>query len=463
MSQEVRIERDSLGEIPVPKMAYYGIATERAKRNFNISGVSADKKMIYALVIVKKAAALANHEVGSLSLKKCRFIEQACDEILAGKFDDEFVTDSIQGGAGTSFNMNVNEVIANRANELAGFALGSYSLVHPNDDVNMGQSTNDVVPTAAKLALIWKAEVLGLAMNRMIAVLLDLAEEFDDVIKLGRTHLQDAVPIRLGQVFAAFASVHMRELNHLEFALSDMHVLNMGATAVGTGITASRRYIELVTGYINELSGIYFLPASNLVDATRHTDYYTRLSASLKNCAVSLSKMCNDLRLMASGPRGGLAEIILPPVQPGSSIMPGKVNPVIPEVVNQVCFSVIGNDVTVSKAVEAGQLELNVFAPVIVKTLLESISLLTQAIDTLTEKALTGLQSNRENCSLITEHSAGVATALIPYIGYDRASSIAKESLARRVSVREILLEEHLFDEVQLDEILNVYHMTEIR
>lgn len=459
-TSKYRIESDSLGEKLVPKDAYYGIQSLRGKENFQITKQKVHSEMIKAVAITKKAAALANYQAGMLSENISQAIVQACDEIIAGKFQNQFITDMIQGGAGTSINMNANEVIANRAQELLGGKKGVYDIVHPNDHVNFGQSTNDVIPTAAKIATIKLANRLLVEMRHLHKAYLDKANEFGGIIKMGRTHLQDAVPIRLGQEFNAFASALERDIKRLEDGLEDLKLLNMGATAVGTGLNANRKYIENVVQILAELTHIDFKQADDLVDATRNLDPFVWLSSALKTCAVNLSKTANDLRLMASGPKAGFNEINLPQMQPGSSIMPGKVNPVIPEVVNQIAFQIIGNDVTITKACEAGQLELNVFGPVIYANIFQSLDILRRGIRTFSEKAITGITVNKDMCIHYVERSAGIVTALAPHIGYKLASEIAKEAIKLNRSVKELVIEKQILTQEELDVILNINNLT---
>ncbi|MDF2699091.1 MAG: aspA [Haloplasmataceae bacterium] len=455
-----RIEVDSLGEKLVPIDAYYGIQSLRAKENFQITKIKVHKEMIKSIAITKKAATLANFEAGMLRDDMCKAIIKACDEIIAGKFQGQFITDMIQGGAGTSMNMNANEVIANRAQELLGGKKGVYDIVHPNDHVNFGQSTNDIIPTSGKIAVINLTEKLLLEMRRLHRSYLDKALEFGGIIKMGRTHLQDAVPIRLGQEFNAFASALERDINRTEGALKDLKILNMGATAVGTGLNANLKYIDKVVNILSELTHIDFVQADDLVDATRNLDPFVWLSSALKTCAISLSKTANDLRLMSSGPKTGLNEINLPQMQPGSSIMPGKVNPVIPEVVNQIAFQVIGNDITITKAAEAGQLELNVFEPVLFANLFQSLDILRRGIRTFYQNAISGITVNKELCILYVERSAGIVTALAPHIGYKLAADIAKEAIKLNKSIRELVIEKEILSKEDLDIILNINTMT---
>ena len=460
MELEYRIEKDSLGEIQVPKDALYGAQTTRGNMNFRITGRTMHPIMIRSIGLVKKASAIANSKCGFIDEERLGFITQACDEVIEGKLDQWFVTDCIQGGAGTSFNMNANEVIANRAAQLAGKEIGKYDYIHPNDHINFGQSTNDVFPTSARLTCTYLVEDLLEELNLLHKSLVKKAKEFDDVIKMGRTHLQDAVPIRLGQEFNAYATSLRRDIKRIKIAFNDLKAINMGATAVGTGLNADEQYKKIITPILSDLSCIDLTSAKDLVDGTRNCDTLVWASSSLKVFAVNLSKMCNDLRMMASGPKAGLAEIKLPEKQPGSSIMPGKVNPVILEVTNQVCFNVFGNDQTVTKAAEAGQLELNVFEPVLFKNLFESIEILTSACHTLRVNCIDGIKANRENCLFFVERSVGSVTALAPHIGYANASSIAKQALRENRPLREVLLESGLISEEDLEVVMNVYEMT---
>ncbi|TCP59676.1 aspartate ammonia-lyase [Tumebacillus sp. BK434] len=455
-----RVEKDLLGTKDVPADAYYGIQTLRAVENFPITGIPPHVEMIRALAAVKKAAALANMEVGVLKKKIGEAIAQAADEVLDGQFHDQFIVDSIQGGAGTSMNMNANEVIANRAIELLGGAKGEYLHCSPNTHVNMAQSTNDVFPTAIRIASLNLAQGVVTELDNLRNALQAKAQEFDQVIKMGRTHLQDAVPIRLGQEFSAYARVISRDYDRVVRSLDNLREINMGATAVGTGLNADPRYIVKVAEHLRSITGLDLKRADDLVDATQNTDAYTEVSGALKICAVNLSKICNDIRLMASGPRTGLGELNLPPRQPGSSIMPGKVNPVMAEVVNQVAFQVIGNDHTISLASEAGQLELNVMEPVLVFNLLQSLSILQNALRVFRERLIEDLTANVERCRQLVEMSVGVVTAINPHVGYETATMVAKEAIQTGRSVREICLERGILTEEELDVILNPFEMT---
>ena len=457
---EVRVEKDLLGTKEVPKDAYYGIQTLRAVENFPITGIPPHVEMIRALAAVKKAAALANMEVGVLKKTIGEAIAQASDEILNGGLHEQFIVDSIQGGAGTSMNMNANEVIANRAIELLGGEKGNYLLCSPNTHVNMAQSTNDVFPTAIRIAALNLAKGTIDQLDLLRSAFLDKSVEFDQVIKMGRTHLQDAVPIRMGQEFEAYARVIGRDVERVTRSLVNLREINMGATAVGTGLNADPRYIVKVTEHLRAITNLDLQRAEHLVDATQNTDAYTEVSGALKICAVNLSKICNDIRLMGSGPRTGLSELNLPPRQPGSSIMPGKVNPVMAEVVNQVAFQVIGNDHTISLASEAGQLELNVMEPVLVFNLLQSLSILQNAVRVFREHLVEGLTANVERCREMVERSVGIVTAINPHVGYETATLIAKEAIQTGRSVREICTERGIMTPEELDVILNPFEMT---
>lgn len=457
---DVRIEKDLLGTKEVPMAAYYGIQTLRAVENFPITGIPPHLELIKALAAVKKAAAIANMEVGVLKKEIGDAIAKAADEILEGKFHDQFIVDSIQGGAGTSMNMNANEVIANRAIEFLGGERGQYLLCSPNTHVNMAQSTNDVFPTAIRIASLNLAHGMLEQLELLRQALAQKAVEFDQVIKMGRTHLQDAVPIRMGQEFEAYSRVIGRDVERVKRSLDNLREINMGATAVGTGLNADPRYIVKVTEHLCTITNLDLVRAEHLVDATQNTDAYTEVSSALKICAVNLSKMCNDLRLMASGPRTGLSELQLPPRQPGSSIMPGKVNPVMAEVVNQVAFQVIGNDHTISLASEAGQLELNVMEPVLVFNLLQSLSILQNVLKVFREFLVEGLQANVERCRELVEKSVGIVTAINPHVGYETATSIAKEAIQTGRSVRDICTERGVLTPEELDVILNPFEMT---
>lgn len=455
-----RLESDSIGSLQVPSDAYYGVQTLRAKNNFFITGYRLNPIFISSLAYVKKAAAICNMEAKTIQEDIAKAIIQAADEIIAGKFRDQFITDVIQGGAGTSMNMNMNEVIANRANELLGGALGTYDKVHPNDHVNFGQSTNDDVPTSGKLTIQFLLKDLVNNLEDLYSAFQSKATQYDHIIKMGRTHLQDAVPIRVGQEFRAFSAPIKRDIERLKSAMHELSFVNMGATAVGTGLNADVNYIQRVVEVLSEVTGFSFSQCEDLVDGTRNLDSFVYLSSILKTCAVNLSKTANDIRLMSSGPKAGIAELILPQEQPGSSIMPGKVNPVIPEVMNQVCFQIFGNDVTITKAAEAGQLELNVFEPVLFFNLFQSIQILTNGIRTFIDNCIAGIQVNEEDCKYWLTRSVGVVTALSPHIGYKVAAEIAKLSLKTGKPVYDLVLEQGLLEKEKLDVILNPFEMT---
>ncbi|WPK11872.1 aspartate ammonia-lyase [Lysinibacillus louembei] len=460
MEQQMRIEKDFLGERQLPLEAYYGIQTLRATENFPITGLSLHTSLIRAMGIVKKAAALGNMEVELLPKEIGVAIIVAADEIIAGKWDQQFIVDPIQGGAGTSINMNANEVIANRALEILGKEKGDYATISPNSHVNMSQSTNDAFPTAMHIAILTLIEELLATMQHMQDTFDKKAAQFAHVIKMGRTHLQDAVPIRLGQEFEAYSRVIGRDIKRIARTREHLYEVNMGATAVGTGLNAVPNYILAVDRHLAELSGFPLTGATHLVDATQNTDAYTEVSSALKICMVNMSKISNDLRLMASGPRAGFNEIFLPARQPGSSIMPGKVNPVMPEVLNQVAFQVIGNDHTISMASEAGQLELNVMEPVLVFNLIQSLSIMNNVFEAFTEHCLKDIQANEERMKEYVEKSVGILTAVNPHIGYETAARLASEAIRTGQSIRELCIEAGVLTAEQLDLILDPYEMT---
>ncbi len=458
---EYRVEHDSIGEKQIPRDAYYGVQTLRAAENFFITGLKIHPEFINSFAQMKKAAAITNFEVGRLDKKRADAIVQACDEIVEGKFHDQFIVDPIQGGAGTSLNMNANEVIANRAIEIMGGQKGDYSVVNPNDHVNYGQSTNDVYPSCGRLTtlkLLYKAQA---ELERLYKALMKKSEEFNHVIKMGRTQLQDAIPIRLGQEFRAYATAIRRDINRFDRAKDEMRSLNLGGTAIGTGLNADVQYLQRVVRNISLISGLELVQAYDLIDATQNLDGYVACSGITKSCSVNLSKMCNDLRLMSSGPRTGLGEINLPARQNGSSIMPGKVNPVIPEVVNQVAFHVIGNDMTVAMAAEAGQLELNAFEPIIFYKLFQSIETISCAVHTLVDNCILGITANEDRCKNMVENSVGIITAICPYVGYEKAAIVAKEAIRTGSSVRELVIRDNLLTREELDIILDPVSMTE--
>lgn len=456
-----RVESDLLGEKSISNEVYYGVQTLRALENFKISKhkLSDEREFIKALGVVKLGAAQANFALGILDKEIFTAIEKACLDVIEGTLDAHFPVDLFQGGAGTSTNMNTNEVIANRALEYLGHEKGAYNFCSPNDHINLSQSTNDAYPSALKLALFQKNKALIEALEKLFFAFDRKASEFIDVIKMGRTQLQDAVPMTLGQEFEAFAATLEEEITRLN-NLSDLFLeINMGGTAIGTGLNAPKKFPKICADKLATATGEAFVPAADLVEATPDTGSYVIYSSALKRMAVKLSKICNDLRLLSSGPRAGLNEINLPPMQPGSSIMPGKVNPVIPEVVNQVCFKVYGNDLTVTFAAEAGQLQLNVMEPVLCQSIIESIVFLERALDTLREKCIVGITANREVCLNMVKNSIGIVTALNPHIGYKNSTKIAKEALETGKSVYYLVLEHKLLSQDKLDEILDPKNM----
>lgn len=458
---EFRVEKDSIGTKDVPENVYYGVQSLRAAENFHITGLNMHPEIINSLAYIKKAAAITNCEAGLLDKRRTQAIVQACDEILEGKFREDFIVDPIQGGAGTSLNMNANEVIANRAIEILGGKKGDYSVVNPNDHVNCGQSTNDVIPTAGKMTSLRLLKKLKKQLLRLHSALEQKADEFDGVIKMGRTQLQDAVPIRLGQEFKAYSVAILRDLNRMDKAMDEMRTLNMGGTAVGTGLNADESYLRRIVPNLSEISGMDLVQAYDLIDATQNLDSFVAVSGAVKACAVTLSKIANDLRLMSSGPRAGFGEINLPAKQNGSSIMPGKVNPVIPEIVNQVAFNAIGNDMTITMAAEAGQLELNAFEPIIFYCLFQSIDTIAYAVNTFVDNCVIGITANETRCRYFVENSVGIITAICPYVGYQKAAEIAKEAIKTGESVRKLIIERGLLTKEQMDEIMDPVQMTE--
>ncbi|MBN9336817.1 MAG: aspartate ammonia-lyase [Chryseobacterium sp.] len=459
--EQYRIESDLLGELEVPANAYYGVQTQRAINNFNISGqrLFSYPEFINALAYIKKGAAKTNYELGLLEENLYQHIIKACDKVISGKYNQEFPIDMIQGGAGTSVNMNANEVIANITLELLGHQKGEYQYCSPNDHINLSQSTNDVYPSAIKIALYNMNKVLVEKLKLIIEAFRQKGIAFQDVIKMGRTQLQDAVPMTMGQEFEAFAATLEEDIEKLNNNALLFVEVNMGATAIGTGLNAPKGYAKRCAENLAEITGIPIVSAPDLVEATPDTGAYVIYSSAMKRMAVKLSKICNDLRLLSSGPRAGLYEINLPPMQPGSSIMPGKVNPVIPEVVNQVCYKVIGNDLTVTFAAEAGQLQLNVMEPVLCHAIMENIHFLCNALDTLREKCVSGITANKEVCLNMVKHSIGIVTALNPYIGYKNSTKIAKEALETGKSVYNLVIEHQLLSQEKLDEILDPKNM----
>ena len=448
---DYRVEKDSIGVKDIPEEVYYGVQTLRAAENFHITGLNMHPEIINSLAYIKKASAITNCEVGILEKKKAQAIVQACDEIIEGKFHDAFIVDPIQGGAGTSLNMNANEVIANRAIEILGGKKGDYTIVNPNDDVNCGQSTNDVIPTAGKMTSLHLLQNLKKQLLRLYDALNEKAKEFDHVIKMGRTQMQDAVPIRLGQEFKAYSVAIMRDIHRMDKAMDEMRTLNMGGTAIGTGINADENYLRRIVPNLSEISGMEFIQAFDLIDATQNLDSFVAVSGAVKACAVTLSKMSN----------AGFGEINLPAKQNGSSIMPGKVNPVIPEVVNQVAFNIIGNDMTITMAAEAGQLELNAFEPIIFYCMYQSIDTLGYAVETLVDNCIVGITANEERCRQLVENSVGIITAICPHVGYEKTADIAKKAINSNESVRSLILKENIMDEEELSRILDPIHMTE--
>jgi aspartate ammonia-lyase len=457
-----RTEHDLLGDREVPAHAYWGVHTLRATENFHITDtpISIYPDLIDALACIKQAAAQSNHELGLLDAVRCAAIVQACEEIRQGKLHDQFVVDVIQGGAGTSTNMNANEVIANRALEILGHAKGDYQHLHPNEHVNIAQSTNDVYPSALKLASFVGVQSLVAAMSLLRGAFERRAVAFADVLKMGRTQLQDAVPMTLGQEFSTYAVMLGEDEARLREASLLICELNLGATAIGTGITAHPDYASLVMRKLRDITGTPLTTAPNLIEATQDCGAFVQLSGVLKRVAVKLSKICNDLRLLSSGPRAGFGEINLPPMQAGSSIMPGKVNPVIPEVMNQIAFEVIGNDLTVTFAAEAGQLQLNAFEPVIAHSLFKSVKHLRRGCLTLAERCVNGITANAEHTRSQVENSIGIVTALNPYIGYAHATAVAQEAHATNGSVYDIVLARGLLTKAQLEFILRPESLT---
>ena len=458
---DYRVEKDSIGMKDVPGNVYYGVQSMRAAENFHITGLNIHPEIINSLAYIKKAAAITNLEIGLLDRKTAEAIIQACDEILAGQFRKDFIVDPIQGGAGTSLNMNANEVIANRAIEILGGQKGDYSIVNPNDHVNCGQSTNDVIPSAGKMTSLRLLKKLKIELLRLHQAFCEKADEFDHVLKMGRTQMQDAVPIRLGQEFKAYSTAIMRDLRRMDKAMEEMCTLNMGGTAIGTGINADINYLKRIVPNLAKVSNMELVQAADLIDATQNLDSFVAVSGAVKACAVTLSKIANDLRLMSSGPRTGFREIDLPAKQNGSSIMPGKVNPVIPEVVNQVAFNIIGNDVTITMAVEAGQLELNAFEPIIFYCMFQSIDTLAYAVQTFVDNCVSGITANEARCRFLVDNSVGIITAICPHVGYQKAADIAKKAMLSGKPVRTLILQEKLIGEEELDHILDPVQMTE--
>ena len=457
----MRVERDSLGEVRVPDHALWGAQTQRAVENFPISGLRPSSDYISASALVKRAAAEVNMALGLLDERRGQAIVEAANQIMEGRWHEHFVVDVFQAGAGTSHNMNVNEVIANLANEALGGERGGYSPVHPNDHVNMAQSTNDFIPTVIRVAASQRTVRLLGAIGALASALDDKAAEFDRVIKSGRTHLQDAAPMRLGQEFGAYAQAVRLDAARVARAAKDLKRLGIGGTAVGTGLNSHADYHSAMVARLSELVGIDFYSSGNLFESMQSTADFLASSSALRTLAVTLTRIGNDLRLLSSGPTTGLGEITLPPVQPGSSIMPGKVNPSMAEMLNMVCYQVMGNDHTVMACSQAGQLELNVMIPIIGYNLLQSFEILTNAIHVFTERCVRGIRANVERCRRLAEGSIGLATALNPYIGYSTAAEVAQEALSRGVSLRRVVLERGLLTEEQLAAILDPMAMTE--
>ncbi len=457
-----RIEKDYLGELKVPSEAYWGVQTQRAIENFQISGIHARPEFVRATVIVKRSAAEAHMAVGDLDPKIGNAIVHAADEILAGKLLNQFVIDVYQAGAGTSHNMNTNEVLANRAIELLGGKKGDYKLVHPNDHVNMAQSTNDVIPTSMRVATYTMVQSLLPELGDLQQVLQRKAKEYDHVVKPGRTHLMDAAPIRFGQVLAAYGQVIRKDILRIKNVADRLLELNIGATAVGTGLNADPRYITETVSHISKIIGYPFQPAANLVEMTQSMADFVDVSGALRVLAVDLIKIANDLRLMGSGPYTGLNEIKLPAVQPGSSIMPGKVNPVIAECLDMICFEVIGNDTTVMMAGQAGQLELNVMMPIIAYNIVESLIVLRNGVKMFRERLLEGLEVNEQRVKMLLEKNPGIALALNPYLGYETTAEIVKQAIREDKTIREVVLERGLMKKEELDRVLDPFSLTEV-
>jgi aspartate ammonia-lyase len=458
---QTRIERDSLGEKELPGEVYYGIQTARAIENFQISGLTPYPSLVTATIQIKKAAIRANAALGALDQKQARAIEQAADEVLDGRFRDQFVVDPFQAGAGTSHNMNANEVLANRAIELLGGEKGNYSIVHPNDHVNMCQSTNDVFPTAMRLAALELADGLLVVMDGLAESMQGKASEFDQIVKSGRTHLQDAVPVRLGQEFGAYTTAIRKNRTRVANAADELKEVGLGGTAAGTGLNAVPGYRRRVIEELNLITGRQFRATGDYFESMQSMSPFVALSGALRALATDVIRMANDLRLLSSGPNTGLAEIKLPAVQPGSSIMPGKVNPVMAEMADMVCFQVIGNDQTIALAAQAGQLELNVMMPVIAFNLLMSLTIMTNCLRALGRLCVQGITANEERCRWYVEHSVSLVTALNPKIGYARAAEIAKRAIAAGKSIREAVNAEGLLSAEEVEEVLNTYAMTE--
>ena len=456
---DFRVERDSIGTKEIVKDAYYGVQSLRGYENFRITGLNVDERFVKDLAIVKKACAIANMKAGELKEELANAIVTACDEVIAGQFIDQFIIDPIQGGAGTSLNMNMNELIANRANEILGHAKGEYYPIHPNDHVNMGQSTNDVIPTAGSITA-YKYLVKCVENLKTLEIAFgEKAREFADIVKMGRTEMQDAVPISLGAEFKAFSRAIGRDVKRIDAVKEELLGVNLGGTAVGTGITASRKYMDTVVDELSNVSGLNVYQVEDLIDGTQNLDKYSEVSSQLKTCAVNISKIAGDLILMSSGPRTGFGEIKLPSKQNGSSIMPGKVNPVLPEVMKQIAFQIMGNDLTISMAVQSGQLELNAFYPVLIYNLYQSINILSNGVDTFINNCVLGIEPNVKRCKELVEGSIGIVTALAPVLGYEKAAAIAKKALYTGKQVKEVAEEESELSSSEIVSLLNVEKM----
>ncbi|KUO78995.1 MAG: aspartate ammonia-lyase [Desulfosporosinus sp. BRH_c37] len=455
-----RIEKDNIGELDIPETSYYGINTQRAQENFNLGSKSVNLKLIYEIALLKKAAAMVNKRLKQLTEDKAKAIIQASEEVIEGNFNHEFVVSAFQGGAGTSTNMNVNEVIANRAIEILGGKKGHYEVVHPLNDVNMSQSTNDVYPTALRITAIHMLRKLSLSLAQLQEALQEKENEFSDVLKLGRTELMDALPMMLGQEFGAYAKAIERDRWRVYKVEERLRQINLGGTAIGTGVNASLKYIFMITDTIQELTGLGLARSDYPMDITQNNDVFVEVSGLLKACGTNLLKISNDLRLLSSGPKGGLGEIELPQMQAGSTIMPGKVNPVIPEMIGQVAMRVMANDYAITMAASSGQLELNAFMPLIAESLLESLELLNNGVTIFREKCIEGIIPNKEKCRATLEKSAVLAAALVNHIGYDQAAQIVRKALRENRTIRGVLREEKVFSNDKIDEILNPFEVT---
>ena len=454
-----RTEHDSIGSRQVPVNAYYGVQSLRGAENFLITGQQLRPEFIVAMAQIKKACAICNHAVGELSDDITNAIVKACDEIIDGKYHDQFLCDPIQGGAGTTANMNANEVIANRAIEILGGKKGDYSIVHPNDHVNHAQSTNDVIPTAAKLTSAFLLKKALVQVRHLQDALTEKDSAFHNIIKMGRTQMQDAVPIRLGDEFGAYSMAISRDIKRMEIALEEMYTINLGGTAIGTALNANPEYVKLLAPTLSEISGLPLKKAADLIDGTQNLDSFAYVSGALKTCAISCSKIANDLRLMSSGPRCGFEEINLPAMQNGSSIMPGKVNPVIPEVMSQAAFCIIGNDMTITMAAEAGQLELNFAEPVLYHKLFESLVVLAGAVQTFVDNCIVGITANPQRCRELVDGSVGVITAICPTLGYKTSADIAKAAIETGESVRDVLKSKHILADEEINKLLDPENM----